>query len=158
MKFTYNNSYWASIGMAPYEALYERPCQSPLCWVELEERVTMGSQVIEETIEKISTIKERLKTVQSWQKSPNRLEVVFFVGDFVFLKVSHMCGLTNFGIKGKLEPLYVRPFEIIERIGDIAYPLNLPPQLSHVHNVVHVSMLKKYTSDPSHILPYTKIL
>ena len=68
-----------------------------------------------------------------------------------------MCGVTRFGIKGKLAPRYVGPFETIERIGDVAYRLRLPSQLSQVHDIFHVSMLKKYTRDPSHILPYAKI-
>ena len=68
-----------------------------------------------------------------------------------------MRGVTRFGIKGKLASRYVGPFMIVERIGDVAYHLDLPPQLSHVHDVFHVSMLKKYTLDPSHILPYAEI-
>ena len=68
-----------------------------------------------------------------------------------------MSGVTRFGIKGKLAPRYVGPFEITERIGDVAYSFRLPHQLSHVHDVFHVSVLKKYTSDPSHILPYVEI-
>ena len=70
------------------------------------------------------------------------------VGDFVFLKVSPMHGVTRFGIKGKLAPRYVRPFEISKRIGDMAYRLRLPPQLCHVHDVFHIWILKKYTCDP----------
>ena len=68
-----------------------------------------------------------------------------------------MRGVTRFGIKGKLAPRYVGPFEIVEKIGEVAYYLNLPPQLGHVHDVFHVSMLKKHTSDPSHVLPYIDI-
>ena len=81
----------------------------------------------------------------------------FNVGDYVFLKVSSMRGVTRFGVKGKLAPRYVGPFMIVERIGDVAYRLNLPPQLSHVYDVLHVSMLKNYTPDPSHVLPYVEI-
>ena len=66
-------------------------------------------------------------------------------------------GVTRFGIKGKLALRYVGPFEITERIGDMAYRLRLPPQLSHIHDVFHVLMLKKYTRDPSHVLPYVEI-
>ena len=81
----------------------------------------------------------------------------FNFGDYVFLKVSPMRGVTRFGIKGKLAPRYVGPFMIVERIGDVAYRLDLPPQLSHVYDVFHVLMLKKYTPDPSHVLPYAEI-
>ena len=160
VEFVYNNSYQASIGMAPYELLYGRPCRSPLCWAESAEHVTLGPQLIEETTEKVRTIRDRLKTVQSRQKSyadPHRREVTFEVGDFVFLKVSPMRGVTRFGVKGKLAPRYVGPFEVAEKIGDVAYRLNLPAHLGHVHNVFHVSMLKKYTPDPSHVLPYVEV-
>ena len=130
----------------------------PLCWAEPDEHVMIGPQFIEETIEKIRIICDRLKAVQSRQEKYvdlHRREVEFEVGNFVFLKVSPMRGVTRFGIKGKLAPRYVGPFEITERISDVAYCLRLPPQLSHVH--FHVSMLKKYTRDPSHVLPCTKI-
>ena len=81
----------------------------------------------------------------------------FSVGNYMFLKVSLICGVTRFGIKGKLASRYVGPFMIIKRIDDVAYRLNLLPQLSYVHDVFHVSMRKKYTIDPSHILPYAEI-
>ena len=76
----------------------------------------------------------------------------FQVGNYVFLKVSSMKGVMRFGKKGKLAPRYIEPFEIVERVGMIAYQLALPPNLSQIHPVFHVSMLRKYISDPSHIL------
>ena len=79
------------------------------------------------------------------------------VSDYVFLKVSLMHSVTGFDIKGKLAPRYVEPFKIVERTSDVAYHLNLLPQLSHIHHVFHMSMLKKYTPNPSHILPYAEI-
>ena len=119
-----------------------------------------GPQVIKETTKKIHVIRDRLKAVQSRQKKYvdlHRREVEYNVGDFVFLKVSPMHGVTRFGIKGKLAPRYVGPFEITKRVSDVAYHLNLPPQLSHVQDVFHVSMLKKYTYNSSHVLPYAEI-
>ena len=77
--------------------------------------------------------------------------------DHVFLKVSPMRGLSRFGKKGKLSPRYVGPFEVLERIGDVAYRLALPPNLSQVHNVFHVSMLRKYEPDPAHVLKFEEI-
>ena len=74
--------------------------------------------------------------------------VEFSVGDYMFLKVSPMRSVTRFDINGLLAPRYVKPFKIVERIGGVAYRLNLPPKLSHVHDVFRVSMLKKYTPDP----------
>ena len=78
-------------------------------------------------------------------------------GDFVFLKVSPICSVTRFGIKGKLAPWFTGPFEIIERVRLLAYYLNLPHSLSDIHNVFHVSMLRKYEPDPSQVLMWTEI-
>ncbi|KAL5542425.1 hypothetical protein UlMin_010135 [Ulmus minor] len=96
-----------------------------------------------------------MKTAQSRQKSyadRRRRPLEFQVGDLVFLKVAPMKGVMRFGKKGKLSPRYIGPFEILERIGKVAYKLALPSELSTVHNVFHVSMLRKYISDPSHVL------
>ncbi|KAL5574707.1 hypothetical protein UlMin_016406 [Ulmus minor] len=81
-----------------------------------------------------------------------RRPLEFKEGDFVFLKVAPMKGVMRFGKKGKLSPRYIGPFEILERIGKVAYKLALPSELAAVHNVFHVSMLRKYVSDPSHVL------
>ena len=147
--------------MVPYEALYERPCRSRLCWVEPDEHVVMGPQIIEKTTKKILAIWDQLNTVQSRLKSYADLdqrEVEYDLGDFVFLKVSPIHEVTRLiGIKGKLAPRYMGPFEIVEKVGEVAYRLNLPPQLGHVHNVFQVSVLKNYRHEPSHILPYTEI-
>ncbi|KAL5547178.1 hypothetical protein UlMin_006865 [Ulmus minor] len=96
VEFAYNNSYQSSIGMAPYEALYGRPCRSPLCWLEK-------------------------------------------------------------GEQGKLAPRYIGPFEIMSRVGEVAYRLALPPQLGHVHNVFHVSMLRKSEPNFSHVIQWDKV-
>ena len=74
------------------------------------------------------------------------------MGDRVFLKVSPWKGILRFGRRGKLRPRYIMPYEIITRVGPVAYRLDLPPELSKVHNVFHVSMLRKYIPDPSHVL------
>ena len=100
-------------------------------------------------------IKRRLETTTSRQKSYanlKRRDVEFQVGDYVFLKVSPMKGVMRFGKKGKLAPRYIGPFEILEKIGMVAYRLALPPNMSQVHPVFHISMLRKYISDPSHML------
>ena len=82
---------------------------------------------------------------------------MFEVGDHVFLKISPRRGLMRFGKSGKLSPRFIGPFEILERIGEAAYRLALPPQLSGVHDVFHVSMLRKYEPDPSHVLDWTDL-
>ena len=86
-----------------------------------------------------------------------RRPLEFEVGDHVLLKVSPTRGVFRFGKKGKLSPRYIGPFEILDRVGDLAYRLALPPALSHVHNVFHVSQLRKYIPDPSHIIDYGDI-
>jgi hypothetical protein len=104
----------------------------------------------------VNIIRERMKAAQDRQKSyadKRRRPLEFEVGDHVFLKVSPWKGVQRFGIKGKLSPKYVGPFEMLERIGACAYRLALPPNLDRVHNVFHVSQLRKYVSDPSHVLP-----
>ncbi|PRQ42384.1 putative nucleotidyltransferase, Ribonuclease H [Rosa chinensis] len=156
MEFAYNNSYHSSIGMAPYEALYGKQCRTPLCWDEVGERQLIGPEIIEITTDKVKVIRERLKTAQSRQKSyadKHRKHLEFQVGDWVFLKLSPWKGVVRFGKRGKLSPRYIGPYEIVERIGLVAYRLALPPQLSQVHDVFHVSMLRKYITDPSHVLP-----
>ena len=159
-EFAYNNSYQASIKMAPYEALYGRPCRSPMCWVETGEAALLGPQIVEETTEKIRIIRDHLKTAQSRQKSyadKRRRPLEFEVGDFVFLKVKAHRGFIRFGSKGKLAPRYIGPFEITERIGNVSYRLALPPSMERVHNVFHVSLLRKYLHDPSHVIPVEEI-
>ena len=82
----------------------------------------------------------------------SRRDLQFKVGDRIFVKVSPWKGVLGFGRRGKLKPRYIRPYKIIARVGPVAYRPYLPPELSKVHNVFHVSMLRKYIPDPSHVL------
>ena len=121
------------------------------------ERKFLGHKLVQRTGEAIEKIHKRMLTAQSRQKSyvdVRRRKLEFNVGAKVFLKVSPMKSIMRFGKKGKLSPRYIGPFEILERIGDVAYKLALPPSLANVHNVFHVSMLKKYIQNPSHVLHY----
>ncbi|KAA0060839.1 pol protein [Cucumis melo var. makuwa] len=157
MEFVYNNSFQATIGMAPFEALYEKCCRSPVCWGEVGEQRLMGPELVQSTNEAIQKIRSRMHTAQSRQKSyadVRRKDLEFDVGDKVFLKVAPMKGVLRFERRGKLSPRFVGPFEILERIGPVAYRLTLPPSLSAVHDMFHVSMLRKYVSDPSHVVDY----
>ena len=102
--------------------------------------------------EKVPIIQQRLKTAFSRQKSyadPKRKDMSFFPGDLVFLKVSLMKGVMRFDKKSKSASRYIGPFEFRSRVGEVAYRLVLPPELSRIHPVFHVSMLRKYISDPS---------
>ncbi|KAA0043380.1 pol protein [Cucumis melo var. makuwa] len=157
MEFAYNNSYQATIGMAPFEALYGKCCRSLVCWGEVGEQRLMGPELVQSTNEAIQKIRSRMHTAQSRQKSyadVRRKDLEFEVGDKVFLKVARMRGVLRLKRRGKLSPRFVGPFEILERIGPVAYRLALPPSLSTVHDVFHVSMLRKYVPDPSHVVDY----
>ena len=143
--------------MAPYEALYGRPYRSSLCWIEVGESSITGPDLIRDTSEKVSLKRQRLLTAQSWQKSyvdVRRRPLEFEVGDHVFLKVMPKRGVVRFDKRGKLSPRFIGPFEILERIGTVAYRLALPPSMSGVHEVFHVSMLRKYTPDPAHVVDW----
>ncbi|KAD6454147.1 hypothetical protein E3N88_08853 [Mikania micrantha] len=150
VEFSYNNSYHASIGMAPFEALYGRKCRSPICWTEVGDSQITGPEIIQETTDKIRQIRDNLLASRSRQKSyadKRRKPLEFEVGDMVLLKVSPWKGVVRFGKKGKLAPRYVGPFKILERIGKVAYKLELPNELSNVHPTFHVSNLRKCLAD-----------
>ncbi|GJW74310.1 putative nucleotidyltransferase, ribonuclease H [Tanacetum coccineum] len=134
VEFAYNNSWHASIKAAPFELLYGRKCRAPICWDEVEARSRQKSYA-----------------------DKHRRDLEFQVGDRVFLKVSPFRGVKRFGIKGKLSPRFIGPFEILERIGEVSYRLALPPQLSHVHDVFHVSLLRGYHYHPLHVYYYPLI-
>ena len=146
--------------MAPYEALYRRPCRSPLCWIEAGETSITGPDLIRDTSEKVSLIRQRLLTAQSRQKSyadVRRRPLEFEVGDHVFLKVMPKRGVIRFGKRENVSPRFIGPFEILERIDTVAYRLALPPSMTGVHEVFHVSMLRNYTLDPAHVVDWGQI-
>ncbi|GJY17801.1 hypothetical protein Tco_0389292 [Tanacetum coccineum] len=160
VEFSYNNSYHASVRCAPFEALYGRKCRSPIMWAEVGEGQLIGPELVQETTEKISQIKDRLKAARDRQKSyadKRRKPLEFSVGDYVLLKVSPWKGVVRFGKKGKLAPRFVGPFEIIEKVGPVAYRLDLPEELNGVHDTFHVSNLKKCLADPTLQVPLDEI-
>ncbi|GJV24129.1 putative reverse transcriptase domain-containing protein [Tanacetum coccineum] len=152
VEFSYNNSYHASIKAAPFEALYGRKCRSPVCWAEVGEVQLTGPEIVQETTERIIQVKQRMQAARDRQKSYadlKRKPMEFEVGDKVMLKVSPWKGVVRFGKRGKLNPRFVGPFKVIKRVGDVAYKLELPEELSRVHNTFHVSNLKKcYADEP----------
>ena len=155
MEFAYNNSYQSSIGMASYQALYGRKCRTPVCWEEVGERRLIGYEIVQITFDQIQMIKDRLKTAGDRHKSyadHRRRDLEFSVGDKVFMKISPWKGMLRFGRRGKLSPHYIGPYEISEMIEPVAYRVILPPELARIHDVFHVSMLRRYILDPSHVL------
>nr|GEX92589.1 putative reverse transcriptase domain-containing protein [Tanacetum cinerariifolium] len=136
VEFSYNNSYHACIKAAPFEALYGRKCRSPLSWTEVGGAQVLGPELIQETTEKIVQIKQRMQAARDRQKSYADLKRV-----------------VHFGKREKLNPRYVGPFKVLERVGDVAYKLDLSEELSKVHNTFHVSNLKKCHADEPLAVP-----
>jgi hypothetical protein len=160
VEFSYNNSYQASIKMAPYKALYGRQCRTPLFWSQTRESQVFGPEVLKDAEKQVQMVHESLRVAQTRQKSyadKRRRDLSFKVGDFIYLKVSPMRGTRRFKVKGKLAPRYVGPFKIIDRKGEVTYQLELPPQLSDVHDVFHMSQLKKCLWVPEEQLPMEEI-
>jgi hypothetical protein len=145
-EFSYNNSYQASLSMSPFEALYGRKCKTPLMWSEVGERALVGPALIKEAEEKVAEIREKLRAAQSRQKNyadKKRREISFDPGDFVYLKVSPIRGTRRFQVQGKLAPRYIGPYQVLKKVGAVAYRLELPREMADIHPVFHVSQLRR---------------
>nr|GEZ00238.1 putative reverse transcriptase domain, ribonuclease H-like domain, aspartic peptidase domain protein [Tanacetum cinerariifolium] len=130
VEFSYNNSYHASITTAPFEALYDRKFRSPVCLDEVGKVQLTGPEIVQETTDKIIQIKQRIQASRDRQKSYGDLNL-------------------HFGKRGKLNPRYVGPFKVLEKVRAVAYNLELPQELSRIHNIIYVSNLKKcYADEP----------
>ncbi|GJS54371.1 putative reverse transcriptase domain-containing protein [Tanacetum coccineum] len=155
-----NAGRYVAIKAAPYEALYEQKCRSPVCWSEVGDSQLTGPELIRDTTEKIVQIKNRLLTARSRQKSyaNKRAKLLEFkVGDMVLLKVSPWKGAVRFGKRGKLIPHYIRPFKILARIGPVAYTLELLEKLKGIHSTFHILNLKKCLVEGDIVVPMDEI-
>jgi hypothetical protein len=145
-KFSYNNSYQGSLRMTPFEALYGRRSRTPLNWIEPGERTIFGSDLVTEAEEIVHRIQSNLKAARARQESyanKRQRSLEFEAGDRVYLHVSPTRVVKRFGIKGKMAPRYIDPFPVLIKLGNVAYRLKLPPSLAGVHNVFHMSHVKK---------------
>ena len=159
-EFLYNNSYQASLKMAPFEALYGRRYRTPLSWSQTGERKVFGPNLVIEAEEKVKVVQENLRIAQARQKSyfdKRRKPLKFNVGDNVYLRVSPTRGVQHFGIKGKLSPRYIGPYEVIEECGPVTYRLRLPSQFAAIHDIFHISQLKKCIRIPTEVIDQQEI-
>ncbi|KAD5960446.1 hypothetical protein E3N88_11918 [Mikania micrantha] len=160
VEFSYNNSYHTSIKAVPFEALYGRKCRSPICWAKVGDSQLTGPELVHETTEKMVQFRNRMAAARDRQKNyadKRRRPPECQVGDKVLLKVSPWKSVIHFGKRGKLNPRYIGPFEILKRIGPVAYQLNPPAELDGVHNIFHASNLKKCLSDETLVIPPDEI-
>ncbi|XP_029126564.1 uncharacterized protein LOC114915797 [Cajanus cajan] len=146
--------------MAPFEALYGRRCRTPLCWYQEGESVVVGPELVLQTTEMVRQIQERLRATQNRQKSyadKRRRPLEFEEGEHVFLRVTPTTGVGRAVRAKKLTPKFIGPYQILRRVGPVAYQLALPPILSNLHDVFHVSQLRKYIRDPSHVIEMDEV-
>jgi hypothetical protein len=159
VEFAYNNGYHTSLKMSPFEELYGKKCNTPVSWDNLADRAVIGLDLLKEMEDQMIKIKENLKDVEDRQKSyadSNRTHREFKVGDHVFLKVRTNRSSLKLRSCTKLAARFCRPFEIMERIGLVAYMLALPASMT-VHNVFHVSLLNKYVPNANHVIDWNVI-
>ena len=126
--------------------MYGRKCRTPLYWDQIGEKQLFGPEIIDDAEQMVQAVRENLRIAQSRQKSyadGKRRDLTFSVGDYVYLRVSPMRGIRRFNVKGKLAPRYVGPFKVLERKGEVTDRLELPLSLSGVHDVFHISQLKR---------------
>eukprot|EP00253_Pinus_taeda_P027064 PITA_27064 len=159
VEFAYNNGYHASLQMSPFEVLYGRKCHTPSSWGGPEDKIMLGPEMLKEMEQMVKKVQANLKVAQDRQKSyadQKRNFKEFHVGEHVYVRIRAKKSTLQWSGCAKLAPRFCGPFQILGRIGPVAYQLALPSHI-RVHNVFHVSVLKKYIYDPKHIISWQDI-
>jgi hypothetical protein len=159
VEFSYNKGYQTSLNMSPFEALYGRKCNTPVSWDNPADRAVIGPYLLRKMEEQMIKIKIKIKVAQDRKKSyddKGRTHREFKVGDHIFLKVKANRSSLKLRNCSKLQAHYCGSFEIIERIGRVAYMIALLASM-YVHNVFLPSLLKKYIHDVNHVIDWNVI-
>jgi CRISPR/Cas system CSM-associated protein Csm2 small subunit len=159
VEFAYNNDYQASLNMIPFKVLYGRSCNTLVSWSNPVNNISFGHEMLKEMKQQVTQIKQNLKVAQNQHKSyadQKRIPREFKMRDHVYLRVRPRKSSLKMGACAKLAPRYCGPFEVLDRVGPIAYRLELPPTVK-AHNVFRVSLLNKYVHDANHIIDWSMI-
>jgi hypothetical protein len=159
VEFPYNNGYQNLAKLSPFKILYRKKCTTPISWDNPADRLMVGPEMLQEMENMVNKVQQNLKEAQNRQKSyadQKRRHLEFQVGDHVYLKVKARKSSLKLGNCAKLAPRFCGHLEILAQIGPIAYKLALPANL-RIHNVFHVSLLKKYIHDPTHMIDWNLV-
>lgn len=143
--------------MASFEALYDRRCRSLVYWFKVKDSSILGQEIIHVALEKVSVIRDRLSITYNQRKSyTNNMKcpLEFDNDDHVYINISPMKGVMTFGRKRKLTLMYIGPYHILQRLGEVFFELALPAKQTSVHPIFHVCMLKKCLGNPVSIFHF----
>lgn len=159
VEFAYNNGYQTLAKLSPFEVLYDQKCTTPISWDDPVERLMVGPEMLQEMESTVRKVQQNLKEAQNRQESYANQKIRHFefqVGDHVYLKFKARKSSLKLENRAKLAPRFCGPFDILAQIGPVAYQLALPANL-RINNVFHVSLLKKYVHDPTHMIDWNLV-